>query len=477
MARGLNSRAIRLGQQAPVQQVAEAWPNVVKHIRRLTLTFTLAVAMSLVTGGWLLSVGLTGIPTAQAAQSSQSIEPVTIRVAMASNPGEREIHEEIARAFERTHPNIKVQPLLISNRVTEQLVRVAAGDPPDVIYLNPSYFGSFMHQGILLDLAPYVRKDNVPLGDIFPTLIQQLQSNGKLYAIPFELTSIATLYNQTQFEQAGLPSPPTQWNDDSWTWDTFVQYGRRLTRDSNGDGKTDQWGVGLVLGAIDQITYPFVFQNGGQIFDDRTDRFLLNSEPSVQALQWLADLINKEKIALGPIWGGDAYFAQEKIAMLPFGRWLKQFGGVKFQWNAVPLPKQRRAATMLVWLAFGIAANSRHKDEAWEYLKFLITPEVQAMNTARGEALSVLSQLGEMPIFQNAAPRGHYGVFAQGVAYAQPVPYADDDAKVSGAIWSALEPVFTGRRTAKQAMDSIATQVENLLRASHKGMVSPTQKR
>lgn len=417
-------------------------------------------------GSWASGVGI-----------AQAAEPVTIRVVSVLDPGESQLRQRIAQAFEKTHPNIKVQLLPVSNRVDEQLVRIAGGDPPDVLYLNQSFFGSFVHQGILLDLMPYVKRDKVDLSKLYASFVSQLQENGKLYAMPMEVTSIAMLYNQDAFDSAGLPTPSTKWNDDRWNWDSFLQAARKLTADTNGDGQKDRWGVGLILGALDQITYPWVFQNGGEIFDDKANKFLLNSEPSVEALQWLADLINKEKVALGPIWGGDA-FKKETAAMYPYGRWLSQFQDAKFRWNVAPLPKGRQAATVLIWLAYGIAANARHKEEAWEFLKFLITPEIQAVNTAEGQALSALPELEQLPMFQNAPPRGHYGVFAGGIPYAHPVPYADNNGPISTAIWNALYPVWLGKTTAKQAMDSIAGRVENLLKASAKGTVSPTaQKR
>lgn len=422
---------------------------------------------------WVLSILATGM--FPGIRTVAAAEPVVLRVVSVTDPGENEIRQEIARMFEKLHPDIKVQLLPVSDRVTEQLVRIAGGDPPDVLYLNPFFFRSFVRQSILLDLTPYVRRDGLDTSKLYSSFVQQLQDDGKLYAMPFEVTSIAMLYNQSAFDEVGLPLLPTKWNDDRWNWKALVEYGRKLTRDRNGDNKIDQWAIGLVLGALDQITYPFVFQNGGKIFDDKTNRFLLNSKESVEALQWIADLINKEKIARAPIWGGDA-FLNEQVTMFPFGRWLKQFQSAKFAWNAAPLPKQRQAATMLVWLAYGIAASSPHKEQAWEFLKFLISPEVQVLNTLRGQALSALPELEQHVLFQNAPPRGHYQVFADGIAFAQPVPYADNDAAVSGEIWNALYPVWLGRRSAQEAMDSIASKVESLLTESKKGMVSPTKK-
>lgn len=79
----------------------------------------------------------------------------------------------------------------------------------------------------------------------------------------------------------------------------------------------------------------FLYERGRAILgvefkDDRTNTFQLNSAPSVEALQFLADLVNKEKIARGSVWGVDP-FLNETVAMYPFGRWLKPFQTAKFE--------------------------------------------------------------------------------------------------------------------------------------------------
>ena len=95
----------------------------------------------------------------------------------------------------------------ITNRVDEQVVFIAGGLAPDILYLNPSFFGYFVRQGFLEDLQPYVARDGFPLDQLYPPLVAQMGDGDRLYAMPFELTSIAILYNESLFGEAGLPVP------------------------------------------------------------------------------------------------------------------------------------------------------------------------------------------------------------------------------------------------------------------------------
>lgn len=403
-------------------------------------------------------------------------DPVTLRVATASDPGELAIREEIVARFEALHPHIKVELIPITNRVDEQLVRLLAGLPLDILYLNPNFFGYFVRQGFLEDLRPYVTRDGFPLDQLYPALVAQMGDGDHLYAMPFELTSIAMLYNESLFSEAGLAAPPREWNSDAWNWSVFREYATRLTRDVDNDGTPDRWGVGLILGALDQIVYPWVFANGGSVFDVATGAFRLSEPAAAEALQFLADLLTRDRVAIGP-WVGLGHFTSETVAMLPFGRWLSPIGDVPFDWNVIPLPKGKQAASMIVWLAYGMSSTSQHKDEAWEFLKFLVSEEPQLLNAARGQALSVLSPLAAHPDLRFAEPAGHYQVFAEAIQYAYPVPYADNDRQISNIIWNALVPVWGGQVDAWTAMAQVKDAIENLLDENSFRLLAPDNPR
>ena len=78
-----------------------------------------------------------------------------------------------------------------------------------------------------------------------------------LYGLAYGL-----FYNKKLFEKAGLQPPKT--------WSEFVDTAKKLTKDTNGDGKIDQWGVAIEGASITESAH-FAFilgrQNGGELFD------------------------------------------------------------------------------------------------------------------------------------------------------------------------------------------------------------------
>ncbi len=56
--------------------------------------------------------------------------------------------------------------------------------------------------------------------------------------MPRDITSKVMFFNTELFEKAGVAIP-----DANWTWDDFEAIARKMTRDLDGDGKTDQWGI------------------------------------------------------------------------------------------------------------------------------------------------------------------------------------------------------------------------------------------
>ena len=82
-------------------------------------------------------------------------------------------------------------------------------------------------------------------------------------------TSIALYYNKDMFDAAGIPYP-----DDTWDWAKLVEVGKQLTKDTDGDGTTDQWGFYTETTDMENYWSSLVWQNGGDILaagrqDDR----------------------------------------------------------------------------------------------------------------------------------------------------------------------------------------------------------------
>lgn len=76
----------------------------------------------------------------------------------------RDLHFQLARAFEESHPGIQVAVSLYPSRgfATRVFTAIAAGDGPDIWYHY--YATDIAAQGFLEDLTPYIEASDVDDG-------------------------------------------------------------------------------------------------------------------------------------------------------------------------------------------------------------------------------------------------------------------------------------------------------------------------
>jgi multiple sugar transport system substrate-binding protein len=82
--------------------------------------------------------------------------------------------------------------------------------------------------------------------------------------------------------------------DASWDWDQFVQAGKELTRDTDGDGRIDTWATVVHRWPPVQI---WIWQAGGHLFDPDTGQLDLTSPAVLRGAKFKADLIHRYRIA------------------------------------------------------------------------------------------------------------------------------------------------------------------------------------
>lgn len=149
--------------------------------------------------------------------------------------------------------------------------------------------------------------------------------NGKVYGgwlMPFYARDVI-FWNQTMFQQEGLTSLYTLMENKQWNWDTFEEYCKKLTQDTDSDSVTDIYAFG---GSA--LEPHFIFNNGGKTLEyDENGKpvWVMDDAKTIEALQFLTDMQNAGYYATAPSDGNanwDWYqtdFANSKIAMVGFG--------------------------------------------------------------------------------------------------------------------------------------------------------------
>lgn len=145
----------------------------------------------------------------------------------------------------------------------------------------------------------------------------ELAVNGRLFHFSAGVDdyghSSFLVFNKDLLEAEGLDDPYELYENDEWTFEKISEMAAQATRDTDGDGIVDQWGLN------DQDPKNLVYAYGGAITrrdDDGKVYYALDEEASVAGLRQWIDWHNVDQIASG----GENEFATGQIAMafLPF---------------------------------------------------------------------------------------------------------------------------------------------------------------
>ncbi len=110
----------------------------------------------------------------------------------------------------------------------------SGGELPDVFWMHSNQAQKYMENDMLMDLTDKIdASDKIDMANYYEGIVDLYQLDGKQYAVPKDIDTIALWYNKTIFDEMGVDYP-----DDTWTWDTFVDAAAKLTND-------EHWGYAI----------------------------------------------------------------------------------------------------------------------------------------------------------------------------------------------------------------------------------------
>ena len=310
--------------------------------------------------------------------------------------------------FEKTHPGVRVTYTSGISREDygEWLAeRFLAGDEPDVFLLLPEDFDLYAAQGALLPLASLEQGDaSFSAADFYPAAYEYGLYGGESMALPVECMTRLMFVNKTLLAREGIAMPGNH-----WTFDDFYRIAAAVTRDTDGDGTLDQFGVydyGWQLAAT--ATGAQLFRADGRASYlaapevEQAVRFCMRLSALTQGHQVTPRDFDLGRVAFRPF-----SFAEYRTYK-PYPWRIKKY--MNFEWDCIPLPEQPDGsphAPLGVLLA-GISARTHEKSLAWDFLK-----EVTTSETAQKSVLTHTQGLpAKRGILETAAPAD---VFGEGV--------------------------------------------------------------
>ena len=365
-------------------------------------------------------------------------------------------------AFNKNYPDLQVD-VQWAPTVPEYIAKLhallAGGTPPDVLRLPAWSAPTFYYEEAVRRLDPLIRRDGFKTDHLAPPFDVATYKRGFL-ALPRSQAGTWVVFCNTRlFQQAGVKLPAS-----GWTWDDFLSAARSLTRGSGADG---QWGT--TLDSLADFYYPWLWGNGGEEFDRAGEASALDKAESRDALQWLADLRLKHKVApaAGELPAGPAAFATGRVGMW-FGPAdaeleLTRMNAPDFVLAIQPKGKSGQQAGYKPDVV-ALSTLSQQTDDAWELLQFLVDVNAQQLEFDNGLWLPQSKAIvnGEAYLKPAGAPHDRKpGVPGAMIRARSPVifPRGDDmraaSLKELASLWQGTRSVNDATAAAVKAVNAI----------------------
>lgn len=417
--------------------------------------------LALVVGSLLFqaSPALQSALTASSSAAAQGSPPSgSISFMISGEPAEKEAYDTLIQGFNKKYPQVKVELVYIPGQsafLQRLAVNFAAGTPSDVFLLNYRRYAPYAARGLLEPLEPYVASSKrIKLNDFYPESLKPFYWQNKLLGIPQNISSLVVYYNKNLFDKAGVPYPKPGWN-----WNDFVQTAKALTKDTNSDGITDQFGLGTEA-SIFRVT-PFIWQNGGDLMDNPANpkKLTLDSPATREALQWFMDLQVKHKVVPDKnqekAEASESRFLRGTLAMFfNSRRGVPTYRDITaFDWDVAPLPGGKQAANILHSDAFFMAAESKNKPAAWAFIEYANSVEGQTILAKTGRTVPSLKAVANSPAFldPSSKPRNSK-VFLEVIPAIRAVPVMESWPDIESLVGQELERAFHGDVPLEQAI-------------------------
>lgn len=347
-----------------------------------------------------------------------------IEFASWGSKSEIDILKPILSDFEKENPEIKIDFMHIPQNYFQKIhLLFASNTAPDVIFINNLYLPIYANANLLEELT-------VNQNDFYPQALEALSWNGKLYAIPRDVSNLVVFYNKDLFDRKNITYPTSEWN-----FDDFLKTAQKLT-DKNTFGVSFE---------EDPLFYlPYLMSNGGGILPSEIEK-----KGSQYGLNFYADLRKKYHVA--PLKSESAsatmaqMFLQQKLGMYISGRWMvpKLREEADFDWDVTQFPKGTNGSIVqLDASGWAIAKSSKHKEEAQKLVNYLASSQNSEKFATSGLIVPARKDASRSKYFLDGQKPVHSKIFLDIIETSKPTPVTVDYREITDKLKKSMETKF-----------------------------------
>jgi sn-glycerol 3-phosphate transport system substrate-binding protein len=381
-----------------------------------------------------------------------------------------------AAQFEKENPGIKVKPIY-SGTYQESIVKVLtatkAGDPPVLSVLLSTDMFTLIDEGAILPWDGLLTSadDKAWLKSFYPAFMQNSQTGGKTWGIPFQRSTIVLYWNKEAFKEAGLNPEKAPEN-----WKEMQAYAQKLTK-KDAAGNVTQWGVqipssGFPYWLFQGLTTP----NGALLMNAAGDKTRFDDPAVIDALRYWVDLSRKHKVHPPGIveWGTTPKdFFERKAAMIwtTTGNLTNVRTNAKFPFGVAMLPASKRLGSPTGGGNFYLSAKATpaQQQAALKFAQWTTSPQRAADWGIATGYVAVRPQAWEtVELRKYAAGFPAATVARDQLEHSVAELSTHDNQRVTKALNDGLQAALTGAKTPEAAMKDAQREADRILKPYRK---------
>ncbi|NBJ91888.1 ABC transporter substrate-binding protein [Parablautia muri] len=365
---------------------------------------------------------------------------------------------EAAKNFTAT-TGIAVNVSEPSDMSDDLALALSSGNVPDIVSIDCVLVPYYSSIGALKDITEEFAASDFK--DTFSGGLLDLSSyEGKQYAVPFAPDVSVLLYNKDIFEANGLdPENPPK------TWDELIAAAQACTNDDV---------YGYMFSASDaggmMFTFcPYIWCNGGEFTSEDGKESLLNQPEAVEALQFITDMIYEYNVTPQSItsydWTAteDAFKAQKAAMIVQGSSAVGTIVNDGYDFNAgcalIPSPDGNKYSSFSGGDSIAILADTDMPDEAWQFVQYCLSKEVQVDQLAAYGNIPARSDMFENDIFGS---HEEYDILRQALEVGE-APYSLKYNEMYTPWIDAVQYALNQEKTPEEAFSDAKEEIDALL--------------
>lgn len=371
------------------------------------------------------------------------------------------------------NPGVKIDAVYAGSyqdTVAKVLTAARGGDAPQLSVILSVDMFTLLDEDLILPFDDYATTadDKAWLNSFYPSFMENSQTGGKTYGIPFQRSTPVLYWNKEAFKEAGLdPNTPPA------TWEEMVAMGKKLVK-KNANGEVERWGV-----RIPSSGFPYWLFQG---LSTQNDVILANNDgnktnfddPKVaEALQYMVDLSGKHGVMAPGIieWGSTpkAFFeGQTAMMWTTTGNLTNVRKNAPFDFGVGMLPANKRRGAPTGGGNFYMFKGSTDTElkAAFDFIKWITGPEQSAKWTI------ATGYVAPRPAtWETEAMKAYTADFPQALVARDQLEFAVaelstyENQRITRILNDALEAAITGKKAPAEALAEAQEKAEAILKA------------